>query len=344
MNTSSLVSIIVPLYNKEHQIKRCIESLLKQTYKNIEIIIIDDGSSDNSYIIASSYKDTRLNVYKKENGGVSSARNFGIEKATGDYIAFVDSDDWVDKNYISDFFKLGNYPPRAIGIQAIEIVRNGKAESINLYDDIIIEKDNLSEGLSKYNLLHTGYPFAKLYSLELIKKHDIRFIEGLPTHEDHVFVWTYMQYIESIVLIASANYKYILDENPDSLSKSLYEPEVFLTASDKLIAAMKRIKANLQISDQYYKRAITDYGLTQRVRAILSAYIKDYDKKYRVDLLRQEFKNNRKLYLDYKSKRLLQDLILKLMSKTPLYLLDKMLLTCIRLLGLKGKEVRLFIK
>ncbi len=343
MNTPS-VTVVVPLYNKAKQIARCLESLKKQTYDNYVVLVIDDGSTDNSFEIASKYQSKHIKILRKENGGVSSARNFGIEKATGDYIAFVDSDDWVDKNYISDFFKLGNYPPKAIGIQAIEIVRNGKAESINSYDDIIIEKDNLSEGLSKYNLLHTGYPFAKLYSLELIKKHDIRFIEGLPTHEDHIFVWTYMQYIEEIILVGSANYKYILDENPESLSKTLYNPEIFLAASDKLINAMKGIKANLQISNQYYKRAITDYGLTQRVRAILSAYIKDYDKKYRVDLLRQEFKNNRKLYLDYKSKRLLQDLMLKLMSKTPLYLLDKMLLTCIRLLGLKGKEVRLFIK
>lgn len=339
-----LVTVVVPLYNKAKQIARCLESLKNQTYSNYIVLVIDDGSTDNSFDIASKYQSEHIKILRKKNGGVSSARNFGIENAIGDYIAFVDSDDWVDKNYIGDFFKLGKYSAKSIGIQAIETVQNNKIESLNSYDDIIIEKTNLSEGISKYNLLHTGYPFAKLYSLELIKKQNIRFIEELPTHEDHVFVWTYMQYIESIILIAAANYKYIIDENPESLSKSLYTPEVFLKASDQLINAMNGMKTNLQVGNRYYKRAITDYGLTQRVRAILSAYIKGYDKKYRINLLRREFKINRKIYQNYKSKRRLQDWVLKLMSKMPTFILDKMLLMCIKLLGLKDKEVRLFIK
>lgn len=338
------VTVVVPLYNKANQISRCLESLAKQTYDNYLVLVIDDGSTDNSFEIASRFQSKRIKIIRKKNGGVSSARNFGIEKATGDYIVFVDSDDWVNESYISDFFKIGKYSPKSIGIQAIEIVNNDKTESLNPYDDIVIEKSNLYEGISKYNLLHTGYPFAKLYSLELIKKHDIRFIEGLPTHEDHVFVWTYMQYIERIVLIASANYKYIMDENPESLSKSLYTPEIFLAASDKLIDAMKGIREKLPVSDKYYKRAITDFGLTQRIRAILSAYIKGYDKTHRMNLLNQEFKNHRNLYKNYKSKRILQDIALRLMCNTPLIVLDKLLLTAVAILGLKGKEVRLFIK
>lgn len=102
-----LVSIIVPVYNVENYINRCVDSLIKQTYKNIEIILVNDGSSDNSGIICDKYSEDNLNIrtYHKENGGLADARNFGISKATGDYIMFVDSDDFLENNAIECILK-----------------------------------------------------------------------------------------------------------------------------------------------------------------------------------------------------------------------------------------------
>lgn len=97
------ISVIVPVYNAEKTIARCIETLLGQTYGNIELLLVDDGSKDGSLAICREYaeKDNRITVIHKENGGVSSARNAGIEMAKGDYILFVDSDDYVEPDYVS---------------------------------------------------------------------------------------------------------------------------------------------------------------------------------------------------------------------------------------------------
>lgn len=105
--TKQLVSIIVPIFNIEDCLSRCIESLMAQTYDNIEILLVNDGSSDNSAEIAEAYahKDKRIHFYNKSNGGLSSARNFGLEKAKGEYICFVDGDDFVDPRMVEILHK-----------------------------------------------------------------------------------------------------------------------------------------------------------------------------------------------------------------------------------------------
>ena len=98
-----LISVIIPVYNVEKYLKRCMDSVLKQTYSNIEIIIVDDGSTDTSGSLCDEYwkKDSRITVFHKENGGLSSARNFGLERVSGNYVCFIDSDDFIHENYIS---------------------------------------------------------------------------------------------------------------------------------------------------------------------------------------------------------------------------------------------------
>lgn len=96
------VSIIVPIYNKEKYLEKCLDSILGQTYRDLEIILVDDGSTDNSLAICQRYaeKDLRIKIYHKSNGGVSSARNLGLEKSTGKYISFVDPDDFIHSEFI----------------------------------------------------------------------------------------------------------------------------------------------------------------------------------------------------------------------------------------------------
>lgn len=103
-----MISVIVPVYNVENYLSKCIESLIEQTYKNLEIILVDDGSTDESGDICDKYmfKDTRIKVFHKKNGGLSDARNYGIERASGDYIAFLDSDDWVDSTLYENLYRL----------------------------------------------------------------------------------------------------------------------------------------------------------------------------------------------------------------------------------------------
>ena len=102
-----LVSIIVPVFNAEKYLSECVNSLIEQTYDNIEILLIDDGSNDDSLAICKSFenKDKRIKVFSKENGGVSSARNFALQKLTGEYFACVDSDDYVTKDYVKKMYE-----------------------------------------------------------------------------------------------------------------------------------------------------------------------------------------------------------------------------------------------
>ena len=108
MNKQDLISVIVPVYNVENYLKRCLDSIINQTYQNIEIILIDDGSTDNSGNLCEDYKkiDNRIKVVHKTNGGLSDARNTGIKKAKGKYITFVDSDDYVEYDYVEYLYNL----------------------------------------------------------------------------------------------------------------------------------------------------------------------------------------------------------------------------------------------
>ena len=103
-----LISVVVPIYNVENYIKKCVDSILSQTYKNLEIILVDDGSPDRCGEICDKWtkKDNRIKVIHKENGGLSDARNSGIEIAKGDYLSFIDSDDYVNKDFIKILYNL----------------------------------------------------------------------------------------------------------------------------------------------------------------------------------------------------------------------------------------------
>ena len=134
------VSIIVPVYNGEKYLKRCVDSLINQTYQNIEIILINDGSTDNSLDIIKSYDDSRIKVIDKKNTGVSDTRNKAIKKATGNYICFCDCDDFYDKEYVKTMYNL-------IQTKDVPIVRCNYKVIDN--KDKIIGKGNLEEG--EYN-------------------------------------------------------------------------------------------------------------------------------------------------------------------------------------------------
>lgn len=114
----NLISVVVPVYNVENYIEKCVNSLMNQTYKNIEIILVDDGSPDRSSTIIDGLAkmDQRIHVIHQKNKGVSAARNAGLERSTGDYIMFVDGDDWVDSDYVSYFLELVKETGTLIGM------------------------------------------------------------------------------------------------------------------------------------------------------------------------------------------------------------------------------------
>ena len=191
MNKDELISIIVPIYDVEKYLNRCIVSILNQTYKNFELILVDDGSNDQCPKICDEWakKDGRISVIHKKNGGLSDARNAGIKVAEGEYIAFVDSDDWVSEFYLEYLRKA--LIENDCDIVECEIIRvsenvSGENESIKKYDKAsIYETEKALEYLIADQRFHQ-YVWNKLYKRSVIQ--GILFEKG-KTNEDEF--WTY---------------------------------------------------------------------------------------------------------------------------------------------------------
>ena len=168
------VSIVVPVYNAEKYVAECIESLINQTYKNIEIILINDGSKDKSYEICERYakKDARIQLYNQENIGVSKTRNKGIEKASGKYILFVDSDDYCESEMVENAAKNANEDILYIWCYT-EVYKN-KIVPIKFGRKINIE--NIYEVFSSTLI---GSSCNKIFSLGILKENNIKFNENI---------------------------------------------------------------------------------------------------------------------------------------------------------------------
>ncbi len=220
------VSIIVPVYKVADPLPRCIDSILAQTFRDFELILIDDGSPDNSGAICDQYqaRDPRIHVVHKENGGVSAARNTGLDIATGKYACFIDSDDWVEEKYLESFF-LNDIQPGCLVIQ--DIMNDGGGRSyrkFGLEAGYFATPGELSDIFARLKMTTMGYPFSKLYDLDLIRKHSLRFNEKVRLTEDQIFFLTYLLYVDSIRLVPCAYYHYTHD-NPGSLTRSYHSFE-----------------------------------------------------------------------------------------------------------------------
>lgn len=204
------VSIVVPVYNAEMYIKKCLDSLLNQTYKNIEIVVVDDGSVDSSYEILKGYKDKIL-LIRQKNHGVSYSRNKGIQKATGDYIMFVDVDDWIDLDMVEKLYsesENGN----------IDIIRCGyireycdHQEFYSCVNKKIKIKNNKSIIYEKFvNNYDLASPCGQLIKRECIRK---KFDDDIIVGEDYLFNLDLYTNSNSFVLLPECYYHYLYNIN-----------------------------------------------------------------------------------------------------------------------------------
>lgn len=255
------ISIIVPVYNVEKYIKVCIESILNQSYINFELLLINDGSTDNSYDICKKYKelDSRIFIFDKKNEGVSATRNFGIEKATGEWICFVDSDDWLPNNYfekIMEDTKLAD-----ITFWGAKFHYSDSSTTEYNPKPVFIENKNEIEKILLYlkensqNFEYLGYTWNKLFKASIIKNNFIRFVTNLKLREDEVFTLEYAQYANSIRIKNDVyyNYRVINTGLTASLKKNT---EYILLASE-----MERLIKNYNNNDfiQRMNQAILSY-------------------------------------------------------------------------------------
>ena len=169
MNTSPLISVILPIYNKQDYMPRCMESLLQQTYQNLDLVLVDDGSCEECAQLCDRYSDldSRVRVYHKPNGGISDARNYGLIKAAGDYISYVDPDDDVDPDYIAYLYALiqKNQAPMAICQHRVVFV-NGKIKDYGAEGDELLDTRTCLERMLYHDIIDTSV-WGKLYQREL---------------------------------------------------------------------------------------------------------------------------------------------------------------------------------
>lgn len=221
---SDLVSIIIPVYNVENYISQCIDSIINQTYKNLQIIIVNDGATDNTDKICEEYlkKDSRIELYNKKNGGVSSARNYGISKANGKWILFVDSDDWIEKNTIErcmQYLQYGEYDICFIGYKACYSEKEMKQVS-NLSNVVTvdIEKEDFQDFQEhilnrdrKICVKREIFKLAsacKIYKKDLIIQNNIHFPESINNGEDAVMNLYAYYYAQKGICIEEKLYCY----------------------------------------------------------------------------------------------------------------------------------------
>lgn len=213
-----MISVIVPVYNAEKVIARCIESVIAQEYLDWELILVDDGSPDKSGEICDEYaeKDERIRVVHQTNAGASAARNHGMDVARGEYVCFIDADDYVSSKYLSALFPYNAEVGFVIqGMTSIYPVRHAQYDripSVSLQTDIcgLLKEPSVHELLSG--------PCCKLFRTDVLTQHSIRFPQGISYGEDEIFVKQYLCYSPNWVsIVAKSNYFYY-KESPSSLS------------------------------------------------------------------------------------------------------------------------------
>ena len=210
------ISIVVPVYKVEPYLRRCVDSILAQTFKDFELILVDDGSPDNSGIICDEYaqKDTRVRIIHKENGGVSSARNAGIEIARGEWLCFVDGDDVIDPTYLGDF-KLES-SINDLYIQGYKKVYNNEVKETHEFPK--------SKEMSYIEILAfmederiINSPCCKLYDRAIIYNNNILFDSNTSYGEDHIFSLEYVAHASTAHYSTTSGYYYMVNGN-ESLS------------------------------------------------------------------------------------------------------------------------------
>ena len=219
------VSVVIPVYNVEKYIKQCLESIINQTLKEIEIIIVNDGTKDNSMKIAAEYvSDKRIKIINKENGGISSARNAGMEIAQGEYIYFIDSDDFVEKEVLSTLYENSENGKMDIVFSNFSYY-NDRTKKEKKAKFIFPFKENINKG---YYYLYNGEEinvWNRLYKKEFLEKYNFKFIEGI-IYEDQDFGFRTIMLAEKIKYVENYGYKYRTDREGSIMSSQKKEKSI----------------------------------------------------------------------------------------------------------------------
>lgn len=305
-----LISVIVPVYNIEKYVDRCVESIVNQTYKNLEIILVDDGSSDRSACICDQWKerDTRIKVIHKRNGGLSDARNRGIKSAKGNYYSFVDGDDMLDSQMIEKLYNALILANADVSMCRMEKIEQFKRYATREFLDNNISKIEL-DGVEAIRLLLREKidcsACLKLYKKEMFS--NLEFPYG-KTNEDFALMYKLFYKTQKIIYISDILYYYYFREN--SITSSSFSEKQF-DKIDNCIEMLEYIKFNLpEIKNEAYY-----YLQKQSLYLLKTLCITGLEKQYR----------NRYKQL----RRILKENSIRIIKSNWFSLKEKMMILCI---------------
>lgn len=310
-----LITIIVPVYKVEKFINKCVKSILSQTFQDWELILVDDGSPDYSgyYCDIWAKKDYRIKVFHKENGGVSSARNKGLDHAKGDWICFIDSDDYVDEDYLNNLFS-------QIDIHTDLVYANYDSYRQIPYQTSLKIKSAINF-MIEHAIFSMSGPVAKLYRAKLIHDYKIRFPNDIHMGEDAIFNIQFLNVSKFIAFTPCNNYHYINNQN--SLSTKYYsfeseynayklwkQEELLLFSKYYTLEEAMKITWNVRILGQFNRvlqcvfRHKPRYSLVKQIMLLYQINSDDfheYNKYYHPTMLRRRFNKflivNRMFYI-----------------------------------------------
>lgn len=316
------ISIIVPVYNCELFISRCLDSLINQDYKNLEIIVVNDGSLDNTKKIIEEYQisDDRVIVINKENSGVSDSRNVGVNRASGDYITFIDADDYLEDNIYTKIMKYIVDSDSDIGMFSYyEINNNNKKKVLFPWEDKIkyfekneIAKNFLPHMISKLKAENNsimGAVWRAIIKSDIAKQHS--FIEDIPIAEDMLYLIDCLMDCSKIVAINECLYNYIRHDNS---ATTKYKPDFDKTnqkVHTELIKRLNEIGMTEEIKKRYGLNRFVMYTLTfsnimrNKENSIIVKYqilkekakICNYDPYITKDIINEMDSGRKKIYL-----------------------------------------------
>lgn len=278
LSTKIKVSVIVPVYNAEKYLASCLDSILHQSLKEIEVICINDGSEDGSLKILEQYalQDKRVHIIDQENQGVSVARNNGIKQAQGEYIGFVDSDDWIDTDFYEKLYQTAE--KTGVDIIACGIIYHGwRKTKTMLHADVNQAADNLKDICALFHIPTLNYIWNKIYKCDWIKANKLYFPEQT-TYEDMYWSCQVMERAQKAALICGPNYHYryvptsiVNTTLTDNLKKTDYK-KAFQYLQDFAVTHQ------LDITQMYnYRIKVKIFGLKVLKITVVEGYYKRYD-------------------------------------------------------------------
>lgn len=218
---NELISVMIPVYNAQDNIGKCLNSLLRQTYRNIQIVIVNDGSKDSSKEICEEYakKDSRIKLINQPNGGEGAARNTGLREADGEYLCFVDADDYVKEDFVEKLYNIQKNNNSGLSICGFTELKGD-----TVINETHGEEQKMNQAQAMEMLLREdsfkGYVWNKMFRMDIIRENKLSFDVTLAVWTDVLFVFDYMQHIDSVIFNPEPEYYYIYVETSASHEKN----------------------------------------------------------------------------------------------------------------------------